>query len=825
MVHPVSEGGSWTGPAGGRADVIAARASLAERVACWALIAVAVLIALVVVRDEWRRVGRVGPGFAVMENAQVGVGGYLRGDLPPMGQIVEVNGRPVLRAADILAEVERHPPGTSLRYRVRQDALRFEASVPTQVQTARGFLWFLVDGALPCVLVLGLAALVLLLRPGTPECRLFLAFSLVTATTSIAYADLMSTHRFTRLTLALWSFSPALLLHLAMTFPERRRLVERHPWVTWVPYLAATALAVWLEINFTRFAAPIGEIIAAYAGLSAIALVASLAWTWRRSPAPLARRRARVLLLGFGIGYVVPTLGTSAEIALAVTVPYLHLQWELYSLFPAAVAYAIVRHQLFDVRAAIRVGAIYSAVTGLVALGYVGLLTGVDLVLTRADLTVPPVLASAAVALAVVLLMNPMYGRVRTFVDRLFFRERYDARRALEALGDQMTTVLELDRIEALVTRTADALFHPDDVVLALPADGSQGFRGLSRAGRAVRVPDGGALGAALARVRGPLTRSRLRDDPGLADLRHAAIGEADGLGADAVVPILFRDRAAALLLLGRRKSDADYGGDDLRVLRALANQSAVALENARAYRALEAALRRVQILESIRANLAKFVPRAVQDLIERAPDAPALAKRDADVSVLFIDIVGYSRLSERLDPARLNEVVERYFGAFLDEILAQGGDVNETAGDGLMVIFQDPDARRHAVAAVLAGLGVLRRTAEINAEARPTGEPIAVHIGVNSGVAAVGATRIEGMAGTRWTYTASGPVTNVAARLAALGDGDAVVIGAETERRLGPEFSAEDLGETHLRNIDEPVRVFRLRAMAASLHALEGRA
>ena len=96
--------------------------------------------------------------------------------------------------------------------------------------------------------------------------------------------------------------------------------------------------------------------------------------------------------------------------------------------------------------------------------------------------------------------------------------------------------------------------------------------------------------------------------------------------------------------------------------------------------------------------------------------------------------------------------------------------------------------------------------------EPGPPAEPIGVHVGVNSGVAAVGATRIEGAAGTRWTYTASGPVTNVAARLAALGEGDAVMLGWQTRRRLGPEFAAEDLGETELRNIDEPVRVFRLR-------------
>jgi class 3 adenylate cyclase len=157
---------------------------------------------------------------------------------------------------------------------------------------------------------------------------------------------------------------------------------------------------------------------------------------------------------------------------------------------------------------------------------------------------------------------------------------------------------------------------------------------------------------------------------------------------------------------------------------------------------------------------------------------------------------------------------VERYFGAFLDEVLRHGGDVNETAGDGLMVIFQDPDPRRHARAVVRAALAIVRRAREINA-ARTDGETITLHVGVNSGMAAVGATKIEASAGTRWTYTASGPVTNVAARLAALGEGDAVIVGAETRRRVATEFPLLDAGEHHLRNVEEPVHVYRLPATA----------
>src|SRR5262249_29182862 len=234
----------------------------------------------------------------------------------------------------------------------------------------------------------------------------------------------------------------------------------------------------------------------------------------------------------------------------------------------------------------------------------------------------------------------------------------------------------------------------------------------------------------------------------------------------------------------------------------------------------LKAALRRVEILESIRSNLSKFVPKTVQDLIEQAPEAPMLDKREADVSVLFLDIAGYTRLSERLDPAEMNALIERYFGSFLDEILKRGGDVNETAGDGLMLIFHDRDPRRHPRAAVKTALAILRRTQEWNVKLAAAWEPIVLHIGVNSGLATVGATKIEGASGTRWTYTASGPVTNLAARLAGLGRGDVINVGAETRRRLDGEFPFEALGDVALRNLDHPVSVFRLALPPAPVPA-----
>jgi class 3 adenylate cyclase len=88
---------------------------------------------------------------------------------------------------------------------------------------------------------------------------------------------------------------------------------------------------------------------------------------------------------------------------------------------------------------------------------------------------------------------------------------------------------------------------------------------------------------------------------------------------------------------------------------------------------------------------------------------------------------------------------------------------------------------------------------------------PIAVHIGINSGLAFVGPTKFEGASGARWTYTASGAVTNLAARLASLGEAGTVLVGPETARRITGLFAMCQLGIRQLKNITEAVMVYQI--------------
>jgi class 3 adenylate cyclase len=218
---------------------------------------------------------------------------------------------------------------------------------------------------------------------------------------------------------------------------------------------------------------------------------------------------------------------------------------------------------------------------------------------------------------------------------------------------------------------------------------------------------------------------------------------------------------------------------------------------------------RKLRELRQIKDHFAKFIPESVRRLVAENPEAPELDKRERDVSVLFVDISGYSGLTERLNAPTLNAVVERYFSTFLDRIHEGGGDINETAGDGFMAIFQDADRDTHAVKAVETALAVQADTELLNRQSDEP--PLAIHIGVNSGPTLVGSTRFEGMRGARWTFTATGNVTNLAARLAAAAESGQIIAGPETVRRLGNRYQLERLGLDRLKNIADHVTLHRV--------------
>jgi len=225
----------------------------------------------------------------------------------------------------------------------------------------------------------------------------------------------------------------------------------------------------------------------------------------------------------------------------------------------------------------------------------------------------------------------------------------------------------------------------------------------------------------------------------------------------------------------------------------------------------LEATLEKVRMLECVKHHLGKFVPSSVKDMIEGNPQCPDLDKRDEDLTVVFLDIAGYTRISEKLEREKVNYLVQTYFSSFLDVIMENKGDINETAGDGLMIIFRSPDENSHAINGVRAAVGIQKKAALLNDIHKGRFEPVLINIGINSGLSSVGSTKFEGIAGARWTFCASGTTTNTAARIGSLATGGSILVGHDTYRRVKDFFELEPAGEHHLKNISKPVQVFRV--------------
>lgn len=234
--------------------------------------------------------------------------------------------------------------------------------------------------------------------------------------------------------------------------------------------------------------------------------------------------------------------------------------------------------------------------------------------------------------------------------------------------------------------------------------------------------------------------------------------------------------------------------------------------ELATALQNLTESRQRLALLEQLKGELSKFVPDAVKKLLDHNPNATELEKKNVEVSVLFLDITGYTKLSEQLEPRRLNQLVQTYFSSYFEIIQVHNGDINETAGDGLMVVFQaERGGSDCAVNATRAAFAIRQRTATLNEEYGGIFPAVQLHMGINTGEALVGATKLGVAGAQRWTFTATGPTTNVAARLAASAQGDEIVVGPTTAERIRTHFVLESLGDRTFKNVSQPIRVYRV--------------
>ena len=426
----------------------------------WGLVALTVATLSLLLGALVAQVGRPHPGFFVSPDFRVFPAP--RGTVAPEcgDRIVSVDGR-----SPVTLEKRVGSDGAPIRYDIARGGRRVALDLAPQPLTWRLLLGHFGVFVAVSTIMLAVGIAVFTQNPRARPNRNFLLYMRLWAVSNVAVPEsVMGSGRFAAAVVGFVSM--VLSVHGWLFFltnpvnPSREAWLERH---RVIPRLYAGALVAGglVSLSFVALSTLASGLladgwifptsVAVLFTLAAVAFpikIAALLDTRRCAGSPLVNEQTTVLLLGIGLG-----LGGWLAFMLA---PLSHLyrgpvdpQWgsALVLLYPLAIAYATVRHRLFDATVVIWRSVVYFALAGLITAAYALAIAGANLLLAQASLA-QSTWFSAAFMFAVAIAFNPLRERLRRLVDRTFFRERYDYARTIAALARSMSSLLDLGEIE-----------------------------------------------------------------------------------------------------------------------------------------------------------------------------------------------------------------------------------------------------------------------------------------------------------------------------------------------------------------------------------------
>jgi PAS domain S-box-containing protein len=523
--------------------------------------------------------------------------GIAKGDV-----LLAVNDAPVQTLKDVLLRQEQAPEGVQLKYTLlRFGAKQAPIAVSLGAAPSGSAIYYLLAAVGLFTLIVGAA--VRLRRPLDQATLHFFWLSVAFfGTFTFSFNG-----PFDRLD---WVFYwgdaiatpllPALLLHFTLTFPERQnRQANSIAVVPVVTYAVAGSLILLRAVAVAQGAtdgAVLTSVIdlldraeVAFIGVAVILAVGILIQASREITSLTGRRQLRWIAWGttlgagpFALMYALPwALGVEPPVALQLTALPL-------AIVPLALASAIVRYRLRDVEIIVKSGLVYATFVGGSALLYFVLLWIVGLLLGSDP---PGWLVALMATLVVVLLAQPVKQTIQAGLDRLFYRDRYDYRRALVGFARDLNSDLDVVRLsQRLVSRIVDTLVV-DRMLLLIANDGQRGYRALDEYGFGPRLlPVLHADSSFKDRLDAGHIIALDGSDPTVASrFRASEIEFWRQQGLYYLVPCVFERRAIAVLALGREDAHDPFSSEDLALLTAVAGQVATAIENGRLYQQLQA--------------------------------------------------------------------------------------------------------------------------------------------------------------------------------------------------------------------------------------------
>lgn len=209
-----------------------------------------------------------------------------------------------------------------------------------------------------------------------------------------------------------------------------------------------------------------------------------------------------------------------------------------------------------------------------------------------------------------------------------------------------------------------------------------------------------------------------------------------------------------------------------------------------------------------------KYVDEQVVDEIvkEDGKIAASIGGTRKDIAVLFVDIRGFTPLSEKLSPEHVVEILNRYLTIVADAVASNGGTLDKFIGDAAMAVYNSPsDQEDYVFRAVCTAWDILSNAASLKQEClKKYGKEVEFGIGVNCGDAVIGNIGSQ----NRMEYTAIGDTVNTTSRLEGVAGPGQILISNEVARRLGGRIDISFAGEYSLKGKKKRVTAFEINGI-----------
>jgi signal transduction histidine kinase len=425
-------------------------------------------------------------------------------------------------------------------------------------------------------------------RPGAAETWAMMLFC---STMAVMIATAIRAH------LIPWSASMILVnmpwlgaatFHFFTTYPTEPQWIVRHRRIRTIPYAAALGISICVVFEET-LGLPASWVSGGaflYGVLLSFASLGILVAERKRARRAGVGDRADVMLMAAIVSLLPALVILLVEHFLQLRFPwYLAMMWVV--LFPVMVGYGMVRKQLFDFRVIAKSSAAYGAVSLAITGLYAFIIVLADAVVPQFGVNVRSV--QVAFLFLAILAVYPLRDRMQRLVDTFFDRDRSRYRVALREISEAMVSMLSQreisDRILVAVTDTMGA----ESAMVLIMDENEKALTPVAWRGEweeqdtQTAIPSSHPIWKQLWMRREELSRSDFDDEVEL-ESREACWDVFDSLEIELLVPILYGVDLLGVVAVGRKLSGERIGADDRQLLRTLANNSAIAIENAKAF-------------------------------------------------------------------------------------------------------------------------------------------------------------------------------------------------------------------------------------------------